>query len=453
MLRGNHECWTGGTEAVETEKHLRGIDRRTFLRVVSMAGAAGLVYPGRLVSSLGSPDLSRVVFVMDDNATSGTSIDEAVVQNMMDCGIMNLTGLFAAGEAWKSLFPGIDPSSVIAIKINCRCSTMPTHVPVTNAVTNGLTQMIVDGSPFPENNIIVYDRDNDALSFSGYTLNTSGTGVRCFGTDEPGVGYSSESYDVHGVSQHLSKIVTEMADYLVNISVLKNHGPIAGVTLCLKSHLGTCDRPRDLHPNCADPYIPALDSLSQIREKQCINICDALFGVYSGGPGGSPQFAPNTVIMSRDIVAVDYWGREILADNGCTTTGDATHIDTAAGSPYNLGTNDPAQMDIINIENPAGVDGPPQPSGLMLEQNRPNPFGGQTQIRFYVPTTDEARLTVYDATGRHVRTLIDGRIPRGSHQVNWDGSNGTGRRVAPGLYFCRLVSNGFQRAITMQVAR
>lgn len=440
---------------MEPCKSFENIDRRTFLRIVSITGGAGLVYPGRLLSSLTSSDPSRVILVMDDAAASGLTIDETVVQNMMDCGVMNLTGIYDVGEAWKSLFPGIDSTSVIAVKINCRYSTMPTHIPVTYAAVNGLARMSFGGTPFPENNIIIYDRDNDALTSSGYTLNTSGSGVRCFGNDQSGVGYSAETYSVNGVVQRLSRIVTEMADYIVNVSVLKNHGGVAGVTLCLKNHLGTCDDPGDLHDNHGDPYIPALNALSPIKDKQCINICDAIFGVYSGGPGGSPQFAPETLILSRDIVAVDYWGREILEDAGCTTIWKAHHVDTAAGSPYNLGTNDPGQMDVINIGNPSGVGdpAPAAPAGFTLEQNQPNPFGGRTRISFYAPRSDEIDLGIFDPTGRRVRHLLDGPAAAGWHRVPWDGTNDVGSQVAAGVYYCRLRSGDFDKAIIMQLTR
>ncbi len=272
---------------------------------------------------------------------------------MTDSGIQSLTGLHDIGEAWKSIFPFINSSSVIAIKVNCINSNMPTHPEVTNAVVNGLKMMSFGGELFPENNIIIYDRVSTELIECGYTVNYTDIGVRCYGTG--GAGYSSEYYDVNGTNQTISKIVTEEADYLINISVLKNHN-MSGVTLCLKNHYGTCRFPSLLHRTDCDPYIPALNALAPIRNKHCLNICDAILGIYTGGPTGLPQFAPNTLIMSKDIVAVDYWGREILADNGCPTISDAHHIDTAASAPYNLGTNDPAQMEVVYVNDPTPVE-------------------------------------------------------------------------------------------------
>jgi hypothetical protein len=242
-----------------------------------------------------------------------------------------------------------------------------------------------------------------------------------------------------------------MADYMVNISVLKNHGT-AGVTLCLKNHYGTCNSPGTIHGGDCDPYIPALNNLVPIKNTQCIHICDALFGVYSGGPGGSPQFSPNTLIMSRDIVAVDYWGRELLDDAGCSTIGQASHVDTAAVS-YGLGTNNPGLMDVVNITNPAGVDDIPTPAGFVLQQNHPNPFTSGTRIRFYVARQEPVSMTVFDSTGRKVRGLIDRTLGAGWHQVPWNARNDSGRQVAPGVYYCQFKANGFDKAIIMQLIK
>jgi len=348
---------------------------------------------------------------------------------MVDSGIKSLSQLDDIGEAWKALFPNITDSSVIAIKANCVVSTMPTHTDVTYSVIEGLKQMSFNGGLFPENNIIIFDRWNSDLQYSGYTINTSGTGVRCFGTNSSGVGYSTESHDVNGSNQRISSIVTDMADYLINISVLKNHEGVAGVTLCLKNHYGTCNRPQYLHASYGDPYIPALNALTTINDKQCVNIIDALFGIYSGGPVGYPQFTSNKLIMSQDIVATDYWGRELLRDNGCNTLAMATHIDTAAQSPYNLGTNDPSQMDVIDINNPTtGIiteETQKLPKAYKLNQNYPNPFNPQTTVTYVIPESAgeglRVSLNVYSSRGNLIKRLSDEQKGPGTYRVTWGG--------------------------------
>ena len=157
---------------------LRNINRRTFLKAASITGIAGLVFPRNLFASLAPSQLSRVVIVEDSTATSGLSINAAVVQVMMDRGITALSDQYDVGEAWKAQFPGINASSTIAIKLNCLNYRLPSHIEVTDAVVEGLKQMSLGGSPFPENNIIIYDNENYYLTSCGYTINTSASGVR-----------------------------------------------------------------------------------------------------------------------------------------------------------------------------------------------------------------------------------------------------------------------------------
>ena len=437
------------------EDLLRMLDRRTFLKILSFTGVSGLVYPREVVSSLASMPSSRLVVVEEESATSGATISDAAVQVMVDSAVRVLARQDDVGTAWMSLMPHLGPASVIAIKVNGINSSMPTHPQVTYAVVESLKKITFDSEPFDENNIIIFDRGQPSLSRSGYALNSSSAGVRCIETST--VGYSSETYDVGGRSQRLSKIVTEMADYMINLSVLKNHG-IAGATLCLKNHYGTCDQPGRLHSRNADPYIAALNALDPIREKQCLNICDALLGVRSGGPGGRPQFAANKLVVGQDIVAVDYWGRKILEENDCATVAAASHIDTAAAS-YGLGTNDPLQMEVVEVENP--TMNPPtvvesaevnsgRPEFFQLVQNYPNPFNGQTQVRFHVPGGVDTRVTVHNSGGQRVRSLVGGRLGAGWHQMAWDGTDDGGRRVASGIYICQLEGGGFRKGIVMQ---
>jgi hypothetical protein len=78
------------------------------------------------------------------------------------------------------------------------------------------------------------------------------------------------------------------------------------------------------------------------------------------------------------------------------------------------------------------------PSSVVLSPPSPNPFTGTTEIAFDVGTVRRARLAVYDAAGRLVRTLLDGEAGPGPGRVSWDGTDDLGRRVGNGLYLARL---------------
>jgi hypothetical protein len=68
----------------------------------------------------------------------------------------------------------------------------------------------------------------------------------------------------------------------------------------------------------------------------------------------------------------------------------------------------------------------------------PNPFVGATTIKYQLPSATEVMLTIYDITGRVVRTLVDKRESAGYHHVAWDGKNDGGEAAGVGIYFCTL---------------
>ena len=77
--------------------------------------------------------------------------------------------------------------------------------------------------------------------------------------------------------------------------------------------------------------------------------------------------------------------------------------------------------------------------GFALDRNRPNPFGGETTIRYAVPSPGApVALRVYSVDGRLVRTLVDGWSAPGIHTVSWNGFTGAGVRAARGMYLFRL---------------
>lgn len=450
---------------------MKEFSRREFLDAAAK-GAAGLYMLPRTLNpfvqkAMTASDLSRVVVVKDDNALTGKNFDQTVAEAMMDAGIAKLTGIEDTGEAWKSLFPGVSPSSVIAIKINSMFSTMPTHPPVVNALLAGLKKMAFDGNPFSENNIIVWDNKNSFMSTAGYKINTSTTGVRYFGTEGD---YGDALYPIDGgPSQRLSKILTDQCDYLINLSVLKNHR-FAGVTLSLKNHYGSIhgiglnfDPADPLHANAAELQIASINALKPIRDKQVLCICDAIKGIVSGGPDGAPQVAPKSLIFSKDPVAHDYTGTLILKEYGCSDnytdiTQLSRHI-AAAANQYGLGTCDPNQIERIDVINPTGtgIGGNRMegkiPCRFVLFPNHPNPFNGRTCLSYQLPQTASIRIRVANGMGRPIRRIFEGLQGPGYYHIDWDGCSDDGTRVPSGTYLCILESGRLRSTIKMQLVQ
>ena len=73
----------------------------------------------------------------------------------------------------------------------------------------------------------------------------------------------------------------------------------------------------------------------------------------------------------------------------------------------------------------------------------PNPLRVTASITFVHPQPGFARVQILDLTGRVIRTLLDrSEIPAGNHTVGFDGRNEAGRKLASGVYFCRVATAG-----------
>ncbi len=68
----------------------------------------------------------------------------------------------------------------------------------------------------------------------------------------------------------------------------------------------------------------------------------------------------------------------------------------------------------------------------------PNPARGAVRVDCVLPRPGLADLSVFDAQGRRVASLLRGTFEAGPRSVAWDGRDATGRRAAAGLYFVRL---------------
>ena len=73
------------------------------------------------------------------------------------------------------------------------------------------------------------------------------------------------------------------------------------------------------------------------------------------------------------------------------------------------------------------------PKEFFLAQNYPNPFNPSTAIKFSLPVDEMVNLTVYNALGEKVATLINHVKKAGNYEVNFDAS-----AISTGAYFYRL---------------
>ena len=96
------------------------------------------------------------------------------------------------------------------------------------------------------------------------------------------------------------------------------------------------------------------------------------------------------------------------------------------------------------------LDGIGQPAQNLLLQNYPNPFNPETWIPYQLSEDSSVSVSIYDTTGKLVRTLSLGFQSAGFYNSReraayWDGRNAFGERVASGVYFYKLETPAFQQ--------
>ncbi|MFZ1946733.1 MAG: FlgD immunoglobulin-like domain containing protein [bacterium] len=88
----------------------------------------------------------------------------------------------------------------------------------------------------------------------------------------------------------------------------------------------------------------------------------------------------------------------------------------------------------------AGVGSGDRPPGLAMLPAYPNPSRSSATIRYFLARSQWVHLDIIDVAGRKVADLKAGLSAAGVGEVRWDGLDCGGRRVAAGVYFCRLAT-------------
>ncbi len=209
--------------------------------------------------------------------------------------------------------------------------------------------------------------------------------------------------------------------------------------------------------------IPYSDFLSEFAEFMTGDI-DELLTIFDGIPSALLQLHVPTIpsilsietsqgvqITWNDINMYSIFGVEISTDStfeeviytqsAISDTSIVVNLDLAETQQYYARVNHKNGSAISNwsnsypfsAETSTSIEEHSLPSLFSLEQNYPNPFNPSTTIEFYLPSSQLVTLTLYDALGREVMSVVEGRLHSGAHSVQLDASS-----LASGMYFYRL---------------
>ena len=160
----------------------------------------------------------------------------------------------------------------------------------------------------------------------------------------------------------------------------------------------------------------------------------AMSATYSDIYNVVPVAYPGEGNINADPLFVDAANGDyhLQAGSPCINTGDPTSPLDQDGSRADMGAFPYAHSTAVSME---------RLSAFMLHPNIPNPFNPSTTIRFSLAEGGLATLSVYDVSGRLVRTLlVRESLPFGAHSAVWDGTDAIGRPAASGIYLYRLTA-------------
>lgn len=154
---------------------------------------------------------------------------------------------------------------------------------------------------------------------------------------------------------------------------------------------------------------------------------------------------------ANDISADPLYGTGYVLTAGSPCIDAGTPVGLPASGPPDIGAYE------FGLKDQSGTTGEPaERTAFGLTAVHPNPFRDRTTIEYWSPLSEEAggsraMLRVYNISGQLVKTLVDGAQTPGRHAAQWDGRDAAGRRVAAGIYYCRLEAGGRRavRALTL----
>lgn len=88
------------------------------------------------------------------------------------------------------------------------------------------------------------------------------------------------------------------------------------------------------------------------------------------------------------------------------------------------------------------------PENYAISQNYPNPFNSSTRIKYDIPVKCYVNITIYDITGRRIKTLVDTDLQPGYYEVDFNSTE-----LSSGIYFYKLLTNDYSETKKMVLVK
>jgi uncharacterized protein (DUF362 family) len=460
------------------------ISRRRFLKTLGTTTAGFVVAPYLMPSGVyayrhtaaASSYLARVAITQTVN-TPADSYDPASVKDRVRYLFETLGGVADV----------VKKGNKVAIKINLTggsanaASPLLKGVPITEAmwthpaVLRAVGELLIDAG-VNGSDIYIVDALWDAASFTNFGYSdvqkSLGANMVDLNSASPYPAFITKNAGAtpfNFTSFSMNQILSDV-DVYVSIPKLKHHAE-AGLTCSLKNQVGAVPKPlytittntsrrQKLHNptgGSSASYLP--ESICDLNAARPVHLAvvDGIKNSKGGEGVWIPTFQPyqsHVLFAGKDPVATDSIGARLMGLK-C----EATALPLPGGGTCDnylyllnkngVGTNQLNDIEVLGDGAGLVTSVRPaitvrQPGGFELYPNFPNPFNPSTRIIFYLPMTGPVAIKVFTITGQHIETLIEGTVPAGEHDLNWDATG-----LASGAYICRMQAGDISRTIRM----
>lgn len=161
---------------------------------------------------------------------------------------------------------------------------------------------------------------------------------------------------------------------------------------------------------------------------------------------GREEFVINTgnPISGKIAVIVDLYDYQNIVFDTNAPCGHSwlTEPDRPWTDALGRGINGSAAIELL-LENLIVENGEEQiPAPVLRLSNYPNPFSGATTLSFDLKSPQKVQMSIFNIRGQKLLDILDTNLASGTHRIDWDGRDASGRAVSPGIYFCRLKAEG-----------
>ena len=287
----------------------RVVTRFAPLAVPGMPGP----FPGRVVRT-------RSARVSD---AAGTTVDPAVVSEMLGRGMRALTGEATTLAAWRRFF---EPGDVVGIKVNAGGRPYCVSSPL---IVAEIARQLAAVGVRPDQ-IVVFERFYNQLAEvdyapqlpAGTVIHAAERGNRSSEQRDydPRTYVEAQFFGEEDTRSNLMRLVTDRLTKIVNVPNMKDHGA-TGVTGCLKNVAYGCfSNVARTHAGRVTHTLSAVGTLAAVeplRSRTVLQVMDGLCAVWHGGPfAHTPRylFHPRQVLLGTDPVAIDRLLLDVIDD-------------------------------------------------------------------------------------------------------------------------------------------